>query len=286
MERQCNMIFKKCLGSGDLLPGLVLLTVTPVWPWVGHFSSLLFSCSVTSNSLWPHGLQHIRLPCPLLSPRICSDLCPPSQWCHPSISSSVTPFSSCPQSFLSGSFPLSRLLASGGQKIGASVSESVLPRNISLEVSFFPAMKWITEAPRWSIESPSGFFSSWHVSVTPGGLVTKSCPTLVTPWTVAGQAPLSMGFSRQKYWSGLPFPSPGTVTHRAGKAKSGMQVQGDSISSWRWYLWQRSSTSWAEQECNWSWELLQIVWTQLHDRLWGVGKGKTVEESFKSKTTG
>ena len=83
-----------------------------------------------SNSLWPHGLQHTRLPCPSLSPWVCSNSRPLSQWCHPIISSSVAPFSSCPQSFPeSGSFPMSWLSASGGQSIGASTSASVLPRN-------------------------------------------------------------------------------------------------------------------------------------------------------------
>ena len=69
-----------------------------------------------SDSLWPHGLQHIWLPCPSLSPRVSSDSCSLSQWCHPTISSSVIPFSSCPQPFpASGSFPMSWLFASGGQ---------------------------------------------------------------------------------------------------------------------------------------------------------------------------
>ena len=82
-----------------------------------------------SNSLWLRWLQHARLPCPLLSPGVCSNSCPLSRWCHPAISSSVAPFSSCPQSFLaSGSFPMSRFLASGGQNIGASAS--VFPMNI------------------------------------------------------------------------------------------------------------------------------------------------------------
>ena len=88
---------------------------------------LLFSCSVVSNSLWPHGLHHARLPCPSPSPGTCSNSCPLSQWCHPTIFSSVVPFSSCPQSFpASGSFLLSWLFTSGGQSIGASVSASVL----------------------------------------------------------------------------------------------------------------------------------------------------------------
>ena len=92
---------------------------------------LLFSCSVMSDSLWPHGLQHARLPCPSLSPRVCSNSCPLSWWCHPTISSSVTRFSSCPQSFpTSGSFPVNWFFESDGQSIGASASASVLPMNI------------------------------------------------------------------------------------------------------------------------------------------------------------
>ena len=92
---------------------------------------LLFSHSVLSNSLQSHRLPHTRLPCPSLSPRVCSNLCPLSQWCHPTSSSSVTPFSSCPPSFpASASFIVSLLFASGGQSIGPSASASVLPINI------------------------------------------------------------------------------------------------------------------------------------------------------------
>ena len=91
---------------------------------------LLFSHSVGSDSLQPHGLQHARLPCPSLSHGACSDLCALSWWCHPTISSSVIP-SFCPQSFpASGSFQMSQLFASGGQSIGVSASASVLPMNI------------------------------------------------------------------------------------------------------------------------------------------------------------
>ena len=98
--------------------------------------SLLFSCQVVSNSLRPHGLQHARLPCPSLSPWVCSNSSPWSQWCHPTISSSVTHFSSYPQSFpASGSFPRSQFFASGNQSIGASALASVLPVNIQ---SWFP----------------------------------------------------------------------------------------------------------------------------------------------------
>ena len=92
--------------------------------------SVQFNRSVVSNSLRPHEPQHARPPCPSPSPRVYSNPCPSSQWCHPSISSSVVPFSSCPQSFpASGSFPMSQLFAWGGQSIGLSASASVLPMN-------------------------------------------------------------------------------------------------------------------------------------------------------------
>ena len=84
-----------------------------------------------SNSLWPHGLQHARPPCPSPTPRVYSNSCPLSPWCHPTISSSVVPFFPRLQSFpVSESFPMSQLFASGGQSIGVSTSASVLPMNI------------------------------------------------------------------------------------------------------------------------------------------------------------
>ena len=95
----------------------------------GCCEALLFSRSVVSNSLQPHGLQHTRLPCPPPTPRACSNSYPLSQWCHPTIKSPVVPFSSCLQSFpASWSFPMSQLFVSGSQSIGASTS--VLPMNI------------------------------------------------------------------------------------------------------------------------------------------------------------
>ena len=88
------------------------------------------SRSVASDSLWPHGLQHARPPCPSSTPRVYSNSCPLSQWYHPTISSSVVPFSSHLQSFpASGSFQMSQFFASGGQSIGVSASASVLPMN-------------------------------------------------------------------------------------------------------------------------------------------------------------
>ena len=95
------------------------------------FSSVQFSCSVISDSFWLHGLQHARPPYQSPTPRVYSNSCPLSWWCHPAISSSVIPFSSCLQSFpASESFQMSQFFASGGQSTGASASTSVLPMNI------------------------------------------------------------------------------------------------------------------------------------------------------------
>ena len=95
------------------------------------FSSVQFSHLVMSDSLQPHGLQHARLACPSTTPGVYSNSCPLSWWCHPTISFSVIPFSSCPQSFpVLGSFPVSQFLISGGQSIGVSASASLLPMNI------------------------------------------------------------------------------------------------------------------------------------------------------------
>ena len=94
------------------------------------FSSVQFSHSVMSNSLRPHESQHARPPCPSPIPRAHSNSSPSSLWCHPAISSSVVPFSSCPQSLAaSGSFPMSQIFTWGGQSIGVSASTSVLPIN-------------------------------------------------------------------------------------------------------------------------------------------------------------
>ena len=90
-----------------------------------------FSHSVMSNSLWPHGLQHARPPCPSPTPGVYSNSCPLSQWCHPTILSSIVIFSSCLQSFPAlGYFPMTQFFKSGDQSIGVSASASVLPMNI------------------------------------------------------------------------------------------------------------------------------------------------------------
>ena len=101
--------------------------------------SVQFGHSVVSSSFRPHGLQHSRPPCPSPTSGVYSNSCPLSQWCHPATSSSVVPFSSCPQSvWASRSFPMSQFFASGGQSIGVSASTSVLPMNIQ---DWFP-LRW------------------------------------------------------------------------------------------------------------------------------------------------
>jgi len=94
-----------------------------------QFSSVQFSHSVVSDSLWPHESQHARPPCPSPTPGVHSNSCPSGQWCHPAISSSVIPFSSCPQSLpASESFPISQIFAWGGQSTSVSASASFLPK--------------------------------------------------------------------------------------------------------------------------------------------------------------
>ena len=113
-----------------------------------RFASVQSSLSVVSDSLRPHGLQHAKLPCPSPAPGVCSNSCPPSRWCHPTISCSLIPFSSYLQSFpASGSFPMSQFFASGGQRTGVSALASVLPMNIQ---DWFPLewTAWIQKSSR------------------------------------------------------------------------------------------------------------------------------------------
>ena len=129
-----NMKFKflRCIEASVSfkikLPG-------PYWdgmipPKLCVFSSVLFSHSVVTNSLWPHEPKHARPPCPSPTPGVCPNPFLSSRYCHPTISSSVAPFSSCPQSFpASWSFQMSQFFASGGQSIGVSASTSVFPMN-------------------------------------------------------------------------------------------------------------------------------------------------------------
>ena len=112
-------------------------------------SSALFSCSAISDSLWPYGLQHTRLLCPSPSPGVHSNSCPLSWWCHPTISSSVIPFSSYPQSFpASGSFLISQFFTSSGQSTGVSASTSVLLMNTQ-DWSPLGWTGWISLQSKW-----------------------------------------------------------------------------------------------------------------------------------------
>ena len=139
-----------------------------------------------SYSLWPHGLQHSRLPCLSWTPVASSNSCPLSQWCHPRIPSSVVPFSSCPQSCpASGSFPVSHFFISGGQRIEVSASASVLPVNIQ---DWFHWMDWLNllavqgtlknllqhHSSKASILWQSAFF-----------MIQLSCPYMINEKTVA-----------------------------------------------------------------------------------------------------
>ena len=132
-----------------------------------YFYSVQLSRSVVSDSLLPHELQHARPPCPSPTPRAYSNSCPMSWWCHPTISSSVIPFSSRLQCFpASGSFPMSRLFESGGQSIGTSASASVLPMNIQgwfplgLTGLIFLLSKWLSRVFSSTTVWRHQFFSS------------------------------------------------------------------------------------------------------------------------------
>ena len=130
-----------------------------------------------SDSLQPPGLQHARLPCPSLSPRVCSNSCSLSHWCHPAILSSVIPSFSHPQSFpASGSFPMSQLFTSGGQNTGGLASALVLPMNFQ---GWFP-LDWLV----WSCCSPRDCIS---VQFSSGQLLSRAQP-FATPWIAARQA--------------------------------------------------------------------------------------------------
>ena len=152
-----------------------------------NHQSVQFSGSVVSDSLPPHGLWHARPPCPSPTPRAYSNSCPLSQWCHPSISSSVIPFSSCPQSFpASGSLSVSWLFTSGGQSIGASAS--VLPMNSQAWVSL-----GVTDLIFVLSKGLSRVFSSttvWKHQFSPCSMASKlkdprkdyKAPKIPRPW--------------------------------------------------------------------------------------------------------
>ena len=121
-------------------------------------------CSVMFNSLWPHRLQHARLPCPSPSPRACSNSCPMSQWCHPTILSFVVPFSSCLQSFpASGSFLMSWLSTSGSQSIGASASVLLMNSHDSVPLGLTGLFSLQSKGPIPQLKSiSSSVFSLLH----------------------------------------------------------------------------------------------------------------------------
>ena len=156
---------------------------------------LFFSCSVVSNSLQPHGLQHTRIHCPSVSPRVCSNSCPLSQWCHPTISFSAIPFSSCLQSFpASGSFPMSQLFPSGGQSIGVSASSSVLPMNsqdwfpLGLTALISLQSKRLSRVFSNTTVQKHQFFgtqlslwsNSWHLYMTTGKTIALTRQTFIS----------------------------------------------------------------------------------------------------------
>ena len=177
------------------------------------FPLLLFSHQVVSDSLWPRGLQHTRLPCLLPSPGVCWNSCPLRQWCHPTISSSVALFSFAQSIPASGSFPVSWLFTSGGQSL-------VLILLCFLECCMVGIRQCVASSGQL-LSLGNVYLSSSNIFSRRGSsfpldkwwqLKLLSCVHLcATPWSVAYQAPPSMGLSRQEYWSGLPFPPPGDL---------------------------------------------------------------------------
>ena len=167
---------------------------------------MLFSHSVVSDSLQPHGLQYARLPCPSPTPGTCSNSCPLSQWCHPTISSSVFPFSCLQSSPALGSFPVSQLFKSGGQSIGASGSASVLPMNIQDWFSLGLTSLISLQSKGFSRVLSDTTVQKHQFLGTQPCLWSNSHPyssvqllshvwLFVTPWTAAHQTP-------------CPFPTP------------------------------------------------------------------------------
>ena len=155
---------------------------------LAHVSSVQFSYSVLSNSLWPHGLQHARPPCPSPTPRVYSNSCPLTWWWYPTISSSVVPFTSCLQSFpASGSFQMSHFFAWGHQSIGDSASTSVLPVNIQ-DWSPLGWTGWISlQSVKGTLKSLFQHHSSkasilWHSAFF---IVQLSHPYMTTGETIA-----------------------------------------------------------------------------------------------------
>ena len=202
------------------------------------YSLIQFSLVAESfPTLWPPGLQHAWIPCPSLNPRVCSNLCPSSQWCNPTTSSSVIPFFFCLQSFpASGHFPISQFFTSGGQSIGASVSASALPNGYSELISF--RIGWLVLLAVQEIQESSltSQFKSISYSVL-SFMVQLSHPYMITGktialtrWTFVGKV-VSLLFNmlssfviaflpRSKYLLISWLQSPSVVIFEAKKIKS------------------------------------------------------------------
>ena len=151
-------------------------------------SSVQFSRSVMSDSLEPHGLQHARPPCPSPVPRAYSNSCPSSRWCHPTISSSVIRFSSCPQSFpASGSFQTSQLFTSGGQRIGVSASTRELNKVF----------------PSWGKGKKSGMRNLWLSARS-----LAPVPAQINPGLVSQESPRALPHARRPQKSSKTTDSP------------------------------------------------------------------------------
>ena len=139
--------------------------------------SVQFSCSVVSDSLQLHELQHVRPPCPSPTPRDHSNSCPSSQWCHPAIPSSVVPFSSCPESLpASKSFPMSQLFAWGGKSTGVSALASFLPQNT--QVWFL--WEWLVGSPCSPRDSQDSSPTPQFKSINSSALSLLHSPTLTS----------------------------------------------------------------------------------------------------------
>ena len=142
-----------------------------------NFLSVQFSCSVVSDSLWPHESQHTRPPCPSPTSGVHSNSCPSSWWYHPAISSSLVPFSSCLQSLpASGSFPMSQLFTCGGQSIGGSASASVLPKN----TQDWPPLEWTGWIPCSPRDSQESSPTTQSKSINSSALSFLHSPTLTS----------------------------------------------------------------------------------------------------------
>ena len=174
--------------------------------WFAYIYLLFFSHWIMSNSFRPQGLQHSRFPCPSLSPGVCSNSCPLSQWCHSTISSSVTPFSSCLQSFhASGFFPVSWLFASGSQNIEASASvrhES----HFSLMVCVFRDLKGLKQKHRVDWWEWCELLICQIFSQASSSLEAPPSSFCSTPWIRVSRSHSSMFGGRVRRWYILPCP--------------------------------------------------------------------------------